>query len=203
MITRFSTSCRFVTGMAALLSGTSSFAQTNPDNDNGNDIVVTAQKRSQNLQDVAASIQAVSGEVLQERQITSVESLAQSMVGVNFGQTTGQARIAIRGIGFDNITVGNEGRIAYHQDGVFISRPAGATTGFYDIERVEVLRGPQGTLYGRNATGGAINVITRAPSQTTSGYINLTYGNYQLKKIEGAVGGPISSAFSARFSFRG
>jgi iron complex outermembrane receptor protein len=70
----------------------------------------------------------------------------QSLPNVNFGQTTGNARIAIRGIGFDNISLGNEGRIAYHTDGVYISRPAAALANFYDIERIEVLRGPQGTF---------------------------------------------------------
>jgi len=165
-------------------------------------IVVTATKRETDLQETPASISAVTGDTLQQRQIVDIEGLAQQLPSVNFGQTTGNARIAIRGIGFDNTTVGNEGRVAYHLDGVFISRPAAALTGFYDIERVEVLRGPQGTLYGRNATGGAINVIPRAPGDRLNGYFEASYGNYEAFRLEGAVGGPLAEGVGARLSFQ-
>ncbi len=188
---------------ATMLLGTAAHAQTAGTADDANEeIIVTAQKRETSLQQTSASISAVSGDALQQRQVTSIEGLAQGLAGVNFGQTTGNARIAIRGVGFDNTTVGNEGRVAYHADGVFISRPAAALAGFYDIERVEVLRGPQGTLYGRNATGGAINVISRAPGNVLGGYFDATYGNYDMKRLEGAIGGPVSDTLSARFSFQ-
>lgn len=191
--------------IAMLLTGSPAIAQTTQPNDSNLDeeeIIVTAQKRATNLQETAAAISVADGEDLREQQVTSIEGLAQTLPSVNFGQTTGNARIAIRGIGFDNTTVGNEGRVAYHVDGVYVARPAATLAGFYDIERVEVLRGPQGTLYGRNATGGAINVISRAPGKTMNGYFDATYGNYDLKKLEGAFGGPASDILSARFSFQ-
>lgn len=166
------------------------------------EIVVTAQKRETNLQETAAAVSVADGEDLREQQVTGIEGLAQTLPSVNFGQTTGNARIAIRGIGFDNTTVGNEGRVAYHTDGVFLSRPAAALAGFYDIERVEVLRGPQGTLYGRNATAGAINVISRVPGEILNGYLEATYGNYDAMRLEGALGGPLTDSLSARLSFQ-
>lgn len=191
--------------IAMMLTASPAAAQaTQPDDSNRDEeeIIVTAQKRATNLQETAAAISVADGEDLREQQVTSIEGLAQTLPSVNFGQTTGNARIAIRGIGLDNTTVGNEGRVAYHADGVYLSRPASTLAGFYDVERVEVLRGPQGTLYGRNATGGAINVISRAPGDRMNGYFDATYGNYDLKKFEGAFGGPVSNALSARFSFQ-
>lgn len=164
-------------------------------------IVVTAQKRETNLQKTAMSVSALSGDNLLDRQITDISGLALAVPNVNFGQTTGNARIAVRGIGFDNISVGNEGRVAYHVDGVYISRPAGALGNMFDIERVEVLRGPQGTLYGRNATAGAVNIITRAPEGPLNGYIRGTAGNYGLVSFEGGVGGSITDTVSGRVSF--
>lgn len=165
------------------------------------DIVVTAQKRETNLQRTPIAMSAVSGDALRAQQVSGIDSLAQSLPSVNFGQTTGNARIAIRGVGFDNISIGNEGRVAYHVDGVYVSRPSSALASFYDVERIEVLRGPQGTLYGRNATGGAINVILAGPTNHVEGFVEGTYGNYDLRKVEGAVGGPLSEAVSARLSF--
>ena len=176
--------------------------QPDANEDQGETIVVTAQKRETDLQETPASVSAMSGATLQARQIVDIEGLAQQLPSVNFGQTTGNARIAIRGVGFDNTTVGNEGRVAYHLDGVFISRPAAALTGFYDIERVEVLRGPQGTLYGRNATGGAINVIPRGPGTRLNGYAEASYGNYDAFRIEGAIGGPLAEGVGARIAFQ-
>ncbi len=177
-------------------------AQASAAADFGDTIVITAQKRETSLQETPASVSAVSGDTLRTRQIVDIEGLAQQLPSVNFGQTTGNARIAIRGVGFDNTTVGNEGRVAYHLDGVFLSRPAAALTGFYDVERVEVLRGPQGTLYGRNATGGAINMISRAPGSRLNGYLDASYGNYDAFRLEGAIGGPLGSGIGARIAFQ-
>src|SRR3546814_8563708 len=82
----------------------------------------------------------------------------------------GVAKISLRGIGLESLQPGAEGSIAFHVDGVFISRSVAALASFYDIQQVEVLRGPQGTLYGRNATGGSINIMTRGPTDDLSGY---------------------------------
>ena len=164
------------------------------------DIIVTAQKREENVQRVPLAITAVTGDVLLERQVTGIDQIATVAPSVNFGTYGGAARIAVRGIGFDTVNPGSEGRIAYHVDGIYISRPGAQLGTFFDVARVEVLRGPQGTLYGRNATGGSINVITNAPTSTPSGYANLTVGNYGRISAEAAFSGPIADGIDARIA---
>jgi iron complex outermembrane receptor protein len=164
------------------------------------EVVVTAEKRVTNLQNTALAVSAIGGEDMKARQLTNVQALAQNLPNVNFGQITGNARIAVRGVGFDNISVGNEARVAFHVDGVYVSRPSGALANFYDIERIEVVRGPQGTLYGRNATGGAVNVITRDPTEELSGYLTATAGNYDTYNLEAAVSGKLFEGVSGRLA---
>ncbi len=166
------------------------------------DIVVTAQKRSSSVQKTALAITALGGGDLRSREINSVENLAPSLPNVNFGKNVGFARVAIRGVGLDTTVIGQEGRVAYHADGIYISRPSAVIATFFDINRVEVVRGPQGTLYGRNATAGAINVITNDPEQDFGGYGKVTVGNYGLVETNGAVTGGLSDTVSARFAFQ-
>lgn len=166
------------------------------------DIVVTAQKRASTTQNTPLAITAVGGADIAARQITDIQNLAPSLPNVNFGTNVGFARIAIRGLGLDATTAGQEGRVAYHTDGVYISRPTAQMATFFDINRVEVVRGPQGTLYGRNATAGAINVITNDPTDTEQGYFKITGGNYGLIRTEGAISGAASDTLSARFAFQ-
>lgn len=165
------------------------------------DIVVTAQKRSENVQSVPLAITALSSDSLVERSISDVASLATSVPNMTFGTYGGSARIAIRGVGYDNVGQAHEGRVAYHLDGVYISRPAAIVGTFYDVERVEVLRGPQGTLYGRNATGGSVNVVSKAPTDYWDGYLRVGYGNYNALSSEGAVGGPIAEGVNFRIAY--
>lgn len=165
------------------------------------DIVVTAQKRESSVQRTALAVTAVGGEDLRSRAINSIENLAPSLPNVNFGKNVGFARIAIRGVGLDTTVIGQEGRVAYHTDGIYISRPSAAIASFFDVNRVEVVRGPQGTLYGRNATAGAINVITNDPKAGFGGYGKVTVGNYGLVSTDGAVTGG-SEMLSARLAFQ-
>lgn len=165
------------------------------------EIVVTAQKRAESLQKTPLAVSAIGGPDLQKRQITSVENLAPSLPSVNFGKNVGFARISIRGLGFDATVAGQEGRVAYHTDGVYISRPSAQLATFFDVARVEVIRGPQGTLYGRNATAGAINVITNDPEDKPGGYGRFTVGNYNLFQEEGAITGPLADGVSGRVAF--
>lgn len=166
------------------------------------EIVVTAQKRAENLQDTPLSVTAVSGEDMLARQVLTMQSLAQSVPNFDFGLYSGNAHIAIRGMGFDSINPGAEARVAYHTDGVYVSRPAVVLGTFFDINRVEVLRGPQGTLYGRNSTGGSVNVITNDPTDSLEGYYRQTIGNYSQFIEEGAIGGPIGETVSGRLAFQ-
>lgn len=165
------------------------------------EIVVTAQRRSQSIQFTPLAISAFSGDDLAQRGKTVLADMGRDVPGLNVSQQGGSARITIRGIGFDSFSIGAEGAATFNVDGVVYSRQASALAGFYDVDRIEVLRGPQGTLYGRNATSGAINVITRRPSGTLEGFAALTLGNYSTVNAEGGLGGPISDTISGRLSF--
>ena len=166
------------------------------------EIVVTAQKRSESVQKIPLAVSAIGGAALQQRGDTSLSGLGQVVPGLNVSEQVGQARLTLRGIGVDNISTGAESSVAFNQDGVFYSRSAAALASFYDVDRVEVLRGPQGTLYGRNATGGSVNIITNRPTDTLHGAFNLTGGNYQTINADGFLNGPLSETVSGRLSFQ-
>jgi iron complex outermembrane receptor protein len=166
----------------------------------GNAIVVTAQRREQTLQDVAASVVAVGADRLASSQVNSLQDLQAIVPSVNFGNDFNQAKIFIRGVGANTSTTGNATGVALHVDGAVVARAEAQLTSLFDLERVEVLRGPQGTLYGRNATGGSINLITAKPTDELSGYGRLTYGNYNSIVGEGAVSGPITEAILFRLA---
>jgi len=166
------------------------------------DIIVTAERRSASVQTTAIAISAVGGESLQQKQIFSIEGLTNQIPGVEFGRIAGDAKVFIRGVGYDSIAPGGETRVAIYSDSIYQARTQSAFLAFYDVDRVEVLRGPQGTLYGRNATAGAINIITREPTHELDGYFTGRVGNYGLVGTEGAVGGPLSDKISARLAFQ-
>jgi iron complex outermembrane receptor protein len=166
------------------------------------EIVITAQRREESLQRVPIAVTAISGKALDNLGVTDLAGLADRIPSVNLGQQIGGAKITIRGIGIDTLAPGAEAPIAYHVDGVFVQRTAASQASFFDIARVEVLRGPQGTLYGRNATGGAINVISNTPTDHLDGYLLLSGGNYGLYGSQGAISGPIANGIQARFAFR-
>lgn len=155
------------------------------------DIVVTAQRRSERLQDVPMAVTALGGEAFERAPITNLIDIQTSVPNLNISTRIGSGVVAIRGIGFGIATAGAEGSVALHADGVYQSRPFAALFGLFDVERIEVARGPQGTLYGRNATGGAINIISKKPTATPTGYVDLSYGNYDDFAVEGAVSGPL------------
>jgi len=158
----------------------------------GNAILVTAQRREQSLQDVSASLVAIGSDRLASSQVNNLQDLQTVVPSVNFGNDFNQAKIFIRGVGANTSTTGNATGVALHVDGAVVSRAEAQLTSLFDLERVEVLRGPQGTLYGRNATGGSINLITAKPTADFSGYGRLTYGNYNAIVAEGAISGPIT-----------
>ena len=165
------------------------------------EIVVTAERRSQNLQDVPMSIQAFSAESLAKSGTGSNMDLQTQTPGLVMTENSGFGQIYIRGIGSDVIGAGVDNAVAVYIDGVYQSRPAGSTLAFSDVERVEVLKGPQGTLYGRNATGGAINIISKRPSETFEGDIQAETGSYRKGLLRGTVSGPLGASVAARVSF--
>lgn len=166
------------------------------------EITVTAQKREQSLQDVGISVTAFTGEQLSSLGYTNAQQVTRLAAGVSTVQPNGEANysIAIRGASSSDFTSNNESPVSVYVDEAYISQMSGAGFMLFDMERVEILRGPQGTLFGRNATGGLAHYITRKPSQEADGYAKITVGEYSQIKLEGAFGGPISDTVSGRIS---
>jgi iron complex outermembrane receptor protein len=155
------------------------------------EVTVTAQKRPENLQDVPLAVSAIDGEALVNRQANNLLDLQGLVPNTTVQQRLSSGVVTIRGIGFDIVTAGADSSVAVNSDGVYISRPPAALTGLYDIDRIEVVRGPQSTLYGRNSTGGAINIVTNKPTADTEGFIDVGVGNYDAVNLEAALGRPI------------
>jgi iron complex outermembrane recepter protein len=143
------------------------------------EIVVTAQKREENLQDVPIAIQAFSGDMLDQAGIDNTDDIGIVTPGVQMSQSGAASAVFIRGIGNQDGSGGQEGAVGTYVDGVWYGSVTGSALSFNNIERIEVLKGPQGTLFGRNTTGGVINVVTKSPSHETSGNISVGYGNYE------------------------
>ena len=166
------------------------------------EVVVTAQKREQNVQDVGIAISAVTGEQMRQLGYTNAQQVTALAPGVHTVQPNGEANyaIAMRGVAANDFTTNVESPVAIYLDEVYISQMSGSGFMLFDMERVELLRGPQGTLYGRNATGGLAHFVTVKPAQETDGYAQLTLGSYDQVKFEGAVGGGLAEGISARVS---
>jgi len=155
------------------------------------EIVVTAQRRSEKLRDVPISITAMTGDQLQQQGITDSMALTTTTPGLKMDKVGGFAVPAIRGISTAYTAPGGDINVAIYLDGIYQASSNSNTFDLPDVERVEVLKGPQGTLFGRNATGGAIQIITREPSYTLSGSLTASYGNLDDKILKGFVSVPI------------
>lgn len=142
------------------------------------DIVVTAQRRSERMQDVPIAVSAITAADAAARGVTDVRALSSSIPNLSIGQNATQANIFLRGVGSQASNPNSETSVGIYIDGVYIAAPVGNLFAFNNIERVEVLKGPQGTLFGRNATGGVIQIITRTPSHTPGVEANIGYANY-------------------------
>jgi iron complex outermembrane receptor protein len=166
------------------------------------EIVVTAQKRSENLQDVPVSVTAFTADQLKDQRVGDVLALSGLSPGLQIKTDDNAAnpRIFIRGIGVNDFNPATASAVGVYVDGVYVASPLAQMAGFYDLQQVEVLRGPQGTLYGRNTTGGAINVTTKKPSSTPEGDLAVDYGRFNALKVEGGYGGPITDTLGFRVS---
>jgi iron complex outermembrane receptor protein len=191
--------------VAALLAACSTPLAA-PAADAGNEpeeIVVTAQKREQSVQDVPISITAFSSRELRDLGITSTTDLAAITPGLTIGQNTGDGDfpfISLRGVTVRDFADTNESPSAVYVDEFYKANLVGLDQQVFDIQRIEVLRGPQGTLYGRNATGGLVHYLTKRPTREAEGYAQLTLGDYNTRRLEAAFGGPLGDAWAARVS---
>ncbi len=164
-------------------------------------IVVTAQRRAEKVTDVPASITAVTGATLDALGVKSVDQLANLVPGLSFSNTGPIPVFSIRGITLNDYGFTNESPIALYVDDIYMAAPGSASSQMFDIDRVDVLRGPQGTLFGRNATGGLIQVVSKKPTADVEGEASIQYGSYNQVVATGALGGPISDRFRVRAAF--
>lgn len=180
--------------VASLMAG-GAWAQDASDADvyEGEELIVTAQKRAEALEDVPVSISVLTAEALESQGITNALGLNNSApsLRISSGDAASSPKIYIRGVGLSDFNPNASGAVGIYVDGVYVGSPLAQLAGFYDLAQVEVLRGPQGTLYGRNTNGGAINVTTNRPTFDFEGQARVEYAENNSQSFQGAFGGPI------------
>ena len=190
----------------AFVGITPAMAQSTATSDNGGleEIIVTAQKREQSVQDVPIAVTAVTQESLKANRIFTVNDLGSIAPGLTVRPSAGGIQVpsfTIRGQNSFGVVAGSDKQVSIYLDGVYISSPRGSIFDLPDVSRLEVLRGPQGTLFGRNATAGAVSVTTRDPSGEAGVKLVGSYGNYDAYRLRASVDLPQMGPFSAYFSF--
>lgn len=171
---------------------------------NAGDILVVARKRVEPLSKTPIAVTAITGDTLRDRGLTTISDIATVTPGVSFREDVGGRAgpsITIRGIGFDDYHALGSPSVAVYVDQVYQGSSAWISGQLYDIDHVEILKGPQGTLYGQNTTSGAINVLTKQPTGTTQGFVTASYGSYGALRVEGGIGGPITTDLTGRIAF--
>jgi iron complex outermembrane receptor protein len=186
---------------AGFLSGTSvAIAQTTPAPKDGGipEVIVTAQKIAQPASKTPLALSVISGDALKEAGVNDPRALAETLPNVEIAQETGMLQVAIRGVTSMDMTEKGDPSAAFHVDGAYVPRYEAQAVAFFDLDRIEVLRGPQGTLYGRNATAGAINLITNKPGKTLAGKVGFEIGDYNTKRFDAMINVPINEVFAMR-----
>lgn len=168
------------------------------------EVVVTAQKREQSINDVAMAITAVTGDVARTMGIQDTRDVAFIATNMDIkgaGMSDANPAVTLRGIGMNNFNANNNPSVGIYLDEVFLASPAMINLSYMDLGRIEVLKGPQGTLYGRNATGGAVNIVSAKPTDEFEGFVSVSLGEYETTLVEGAISGPLTDNLSGRISF--
>lgn len=196
----------FATGVEAqVVAGPTASPAAAPESPNSQDIVVTAQHRSERLQDVPVAVSAFRGDQLQRLNINSSDQLAKITPGLVFTQSSFTPQAQIRGVGTRGLSAGEESTVPLYVDGIYQPYLLNSLFALSDVERVEVLKGPQSALYGRNATGGAINVVTLEPTAGFHARLGLRYARFNDTEVNGYVSGgsdTIAAGLSGVFSRR-
>jgi iron complex outermembrane receptor protein len=177
-------------------------AQDAADDGNSGEIVVTAQKREQRLQDVPAAVTVVDGDILDGGAAYNVEGITALVPTLSFnkGGTSLNSSLFMRGVGTINFSVAAEPSVAFVLDGVVLARAGEAFGDLYDAERIEVLRGPQGTLFGKNASAGVVNVVSKMPGSTYGGQVDVSYFEGNEQRVKASVDVPLSETFRTRLT---
>jgi iron complex outermembrane receptor protein len=163
-----------------------------------NEVIITAQKVAQPASKTPVALSVMSGEDLKDAGVTDARSMAEMLPNVEISKESGMLQVAIRGVTSLDMTEKGDPSAAFHIDGAYVPRYEAQTAAFFDLDRIEVLRGPQGTLYGRNATAGAINLITNKPSNKLEGSVGIDIGNYNTRRLDGMINVPINGMWALR-----
>ena len=168
------------------------------------EIIVTAQKRQQSLNDVGIAVTAFSGDTIRELGLSQPVDIAAQTPNLNINNTFQNSfpNVSIRGLGLNDYAVNNNPAAGIYVDEVYLVSPAMLSFQLYDLERVEVLKGPQGTLYGRNTTAGTVNFVSKKPTELSEGLLSLELGNFDRVGLEGAVSGKVATNLNGRFAFK-
>jgi iron complex outermembrane receptor protein len=163
-----------------------------------NEVIITAQKVAQPASKTPVALSVMSGQDLKDAGVTDARAMAEMLPNVEISKESGMLQVAIRGVTSLDMTEKGDPSAAFHIDGAYVPRYEAQTAAFFDLDRIEVLRGPQGTLYGRNATAGAINLITNKPTSKLEGSIGVDIGNYNTRRLDGVINVPIGSMWALR-----
>jgi outer membrane receptor protein involved in Fe transport len=187
----------------ATAQGTATQASGPESATNGADgeIVVTAQKREQSINDVGLTIQAFGSEQIEKQRITTLSDVAAAVPGLTYAATAANTPVfTLRGVGFYDSTLAGYPTVSVYTDEIPLQFPAMTRHAAFDLERLEVLKGPQGTLFGQNSTGGAINYVTAKPTDSLEAGATLSYGRFNTMQAQGYVSGPLTSTLQARLA---
>ena len=184
----------------------SSFAQdaANDDEDYSGleKILVTAQKREQNINEVPISISTMSSEMIAQTGVRQLKEVAEYIPNLRISDGTDfTSEVTIRGVGANSRNIGFDTRVGVYLDGVYLGQSPALNQELLDLERIEVLRGPQGTLFGKNTVAGAINLISKAPTDTLEGHIGAEFGNYSARQYTGSLNLPVTDTLWTKLSF--
>lgn len=201
--TRAARAARAAAGIMVAFGPWANCLAADPGDDNKlAEIVVTAQRREQNLQDVGTSVTAFDAHTLAQLGFKDVTDIAGQVPGLQYNQYGATVTIYnLRGVSQNDFSDHQEAPIAVYADDAYIGSTGALAGSLFDLQRVEVLRGPQGTLFGRNATGGLIQYLSKPPTDTPQAYLQVTSGNFGAFDSEGALSGPLSDVVTARLSF--
>jgi len=198
--------------MGSTVLASPAFAQSAPEQQGNvktgfDEVIVTAQKRKQNVQDVPIAITAFQGDDLQDRGVVEISQLsviAPSVTldaGTPFSGSTAVLGAFIRGIGSNDFAMNIDPGVGVYLDGVYLARSIGANQDLPDVERIEILKGPQGTLFGRNTIGGAVSIVTRQPGDEYVGEASVTLGEDNRFDVRGYVSGPLAENLAGSLAF--
>ncbi|HEX5345427.1 MAG TPA: TonB-dependent receptor [Duganella sp.] len=179
-------------------------AEGDTQKDNGlTEVIITAQKIAQPASKTPLALSVLSGDDLKNSGTTDPRALTATLPNVEISQESGMLQVAIRGVTSLDMTEKGDPSAAFHIDGAYIPRYEAQAAAFFDLDRIEVLRGPQGTLYGRNATAGAINLISNKPTRKLEGKVGIELGNYNTRRYDGVVNIPLTDVWALRAAVNG